>query len=439
MVYVLNKDGQPLMPTKRHGKVRRMLRDGQAEVVRLRPFTIRLLYEAGTITQPVTLGIDAGSKHIGFSATTEREELLSGQVETRDDINRNLASRRGLRRTRRGRKTRYRKPRFNNRTHSKKKGWLAPSVRAKCDLHVSITKKIMTILPITDIRIEMAPFDTQKLKADLEGMKRPEREEYQHGESEGYDNIKAYVKWRDGYACAVCGAEHVPLEVHHRKQRKDGGSSRPANLITVCSECHAKYHAGLLKGKKAAVMMPPGPDEKERRPMAGAAFMGIMRWAVREKLLELGVPVKMTYGYKTARVREDIGLEKDHRVDARVISGHPKAAPAEEWFFCKKVRCNNRQIYKQKILPGGILKRNQAPHEVKGFRLYDRVSCGGKEGFVFGRRSSGYMDIRNLSGDHIHKSASYKNIRLLEPAKTLLVERRTAVSSHDLSHGSPTA
>ena len=72
----------------------------------------------------------------------------------------------------------------------------------------------------------MAPFDTQKLKADINGLKHPEGTDYQHGESEGFDNIKAYVKWRDGYKCAVCGAEHVPLQVHHKKQRKDGGTDK---------------------------------------------------------------------------------------------------------------------------------------------------------------------------------------------------------------------
>ena len=45
MVYVLNKDGGPLMPTERHGKVRRMLKEGKAKVVRREPFTIQLLYE----------------------------------------------------------------------------------------------------------------------------------------------------------------------------------------------------------------------------------------------------------------------------------------------------------------------------------------------------------------------------------------------------------
>ena len=58
MVYVLNMNGKPLMPTERHGKVRRMLRDGKAHVVRLEPFTIQLDYSAEENIQDVSLGIE---------------------------------------------------------------------------------------------------------------------------------------------------------------------------------------------------------------------------------------------------------------------------------------------------------------------------------------------------------------------------------------------
>ena len=97
MVYVLNKDGQPLMPTQRHGKVRRMLKNGQAKVVRRIPFTIQLLYETGSETQDISLGVDAGSKHIGVSATTETRVLYEADIELRNDISNLLSSRKELR------------------------------------------------------------------------------------------------------------------------------------------------------------------------------------------------------------------------------------------------------------------------------------------------------------------------------------------------------
>ena len=425
MVYVLDRDRHSLMPTKRYGKVRHLLKENKAVVVRRDPFTIRLTYGSGQNRQSVHLGIDAGSKHIGLSATTEKKEIFSAQVEVRQDINGLLKARRDARRSRRSRKTRYRKPRFQNRVHSKKKGWLAPSVQAKCDTHIKAIKDVCKILPVADITIEMAPFDTQKLKADILGVRRPEGEDYQHGETEGYDNVKAYVKWRDGYKCAVCGAEHVPLQVHHKKQRKDGGTDVPANLITVCTDCHKAYHAGMLTGRKSEVMKP----DTKIKTMRDASFMGTMRWTVWDRLKELDIPLHMTYGYKTAETRRQYNLPKDHRIDARCISGRPDAEPADEWFFCKKVRCHNRQIYKAKILKGGIKKRNQAEHEVKGFRLFDKVRCDGTECFVFGRRFTGYMDVRMLDGTKVNAGISYKKLKFVNPAKHLLIERK-GVSTH---------
>ena len=121
MVYVLNKDGQPLMPTSRYGKVRRLLKEGKAKVVKRCPFTIQLMYSSTNYTQPITLGVDAGSKHIGLSATTKEKELYASDVELRNDIVDLLSARRELRRSRRNRKLRYRATRFNNRVSTKKR------------------------------------------------------------------------------------------------------------------------------------------------------------------------------------------------------------------------------------------------------------------------------------------------------------------------------
>ena len=149
MVYVLNKDGHPLMPTERHGKVRRMLRNGEAKVVRRCPFTIQLLYESEDKVQEITLGVDSGSRKIGLSATTDAKVLYEAEVELRNDIVELLATRRELRRSRRNRKTRYRKPRFNNRTRPEK--WLAPSVSQKVQTHLTVVDKVCRILPISKI------------------------------------------------------------------------------------------------------------------------------------------------------------------------------------------------------------------------------------------------------------------------------------------------
>ena len=129
-VYVLNMHGEPLMPCSPR-KARVLLKEGKARVAKRTPFTIKLLHGSAGYKQPITLGIDAGSKHIGVSATTEKYELYGAELTPRNDIVKLLSDRREFRRGRRFRKTRYRAPRFNNRVHSKHKGWLAPSVEVK--------------------------------------------------------------------------------------------------------------------------------------------------------------------------------------------------------------------------------------------------------------------------------------------------------------------
>ena len=398
-------------------KARKLLKQGKAKVVKREPFTIQLLYATGETKQNITLGVDAGSKIIGLSATTDKQELFSAEVELRNDIVKLLATRRELRRSRRNRKTRYRKSRFLNRVRSKNKGWLAPSVENKIQTHLKIISKIHEILPISKIIIEVASFDIQKIKnPDIEG------EQYQQGEQLGFWNVREYVLWRDGYKCqGKKGCKNKILNVHHIESRKTGGNS-PSNLITLCESCHKDYHAGKLK-----------LNLKRGQSFKDAAFMGIMRWTFYNRLKEIYSNVKITYGYITKNTRIQNNLPKEHRIDALCISGNPNVKRLDYWYYIKQVRRHNRQIHKANILKGGKKKLNQAPYLVKGFRLFDKVKYKGEECFIFGRRSSGYFDLRKLDGTVIHRSANCKDLKLISKAKTLLWERRidVAVSSHD--------
>lgn len=202
------------MPTKRHGKVRRLLRDGLAIVVRREPFIIRLTYDSTTYTQSVSLGIDAGTKHIGVSATTDSEELYAAQIELRTDIVKLIATRKEQRRTRRNRKCRYRAPRFDNRRRSV--GWLAPSIRQKVDSHLKVIRMVHSILPIGKTTIEVAQFDAQKIKnPEITG------EEYQKGEQLGFWNIREYVLTRDGHQCQHCkGRSHPECSSFGKSQNR---------------------------------------------------------------------------------------------------------------------------------------------------------------------------------------------------------------------------
>lgn len=235
MVYVLNQNGQPLMPTIRYGKVRHLLNSGLAKVVKKCPFTIKLLYSSTNYTQNINLGIDAGSKTIGVSATTEDKVLYESEVTLRNDIVELLSTRRECRRTRRNHKVRYRKPRPSNRVKSKNKGWLAPSIENKISTHLKVVENVCRILPISKIIVEVAAFDTQLLRAKELGLPLPEGTDYQKGEQLYSYNVREYVLFRDNHKCRCCkGKSKDPiLNVHHIESRKIGGDS-PNNLVTLC-------------------------------------------------------------------------------------------------------------------------------------------------------------------------------------------------------------
>ena len=272
MVYVIAKDGTPLMPTERHGKVKWLLRKKKAKVERRSPFTIRLLYESEKRhVQPVTLGVDTGYQTAGYSASTEKRVLFEAEEEMRTDIPQLMTERSGKRGARRSRKTRHRKPRFDNR--KRKESWLPPSVEEKLTSHRNTVRLISSFLPISRIVIETAAFDIQKIRTpDIEG------EQYQQGEQKNFWNTREYVLYRDGHECRLCGGKRKDpvLEVHHKIRRIDGGSNRPENLITLCSTCHDLLHKGEIK-----------PNFRKPKGYKAEALMSVMRCVRGDSLLSM--------------------------------------------------------------------------------------------------------------------------------------------------------
>jgi len=423
MVYVLNKYGKPLMPTTRYGRVRRLLRKGHAVVVDYRPFTIQLTYDTPNGVQEVSLGVDAGTKHVGFSATTKKKVLFEAELLLRSDIVEKLSTRREFRRARRNRKTRYRKPRFLNRTKSKKSGWLAPSVRQKVDCHIYWIQKICNFLPIKKITVETAQFDTQLLKAREQGLPLPQGTDYQMGEQLRFSNVREYVLFRDGHKCQCCKGKSKDnkLRVHHIESRKTGGDA-PNNLITLCSECHAKYHRGEIDLPKTA---------RRGTSLRDATQMGIMRKTLFNRLKEeIGaeIPCYETYGYITKNTRSKYGLPKAHAIDARCISGNPCACSDGKYLIIRKLRANNRQLHHATIMPGGKRRNNQAPREVRGFRLMDSVVYAYRECFLSARRVSGSFSVADITGKVLVGSVSYKKLTLKHHNNTYIMEEAALFS-----------
>ena len=413
-VYVLNKDGKPIMPTSRGGRVRWLLKTGKAKVVRTIPFTIQLLEEDRKYyTQEINLGIKPGSKQIGISATSEKEDLFCASVKLRTDIVNLLSTRREQRRTRRGR-LRYRKARFNNRVKTKKPGWIAPSIQNKIQYHIKIVEFVNKILPISNMIFEIAIFDIQKIKnPSISGI------QYQKGPQKDFWNVREYVLYRDNYTCQHCKGRSGDkiLNVHHIVSRKTGGNS-PENLITLCKTCHKDYHEGKIK-----------LSIKKSRSYKDLTYLNIMRDRLYKELFKRYGFIYITYGYQTKCDRISKGLSKSIDTDAYAISSGDTNPLLSDTIYCiNQIRRHNRQIHKSNILKGGKLKKNQADYKVFGYRLNDVVKYQGNRYYIGGRRESGYFNIRSLEGDK-RLDILYKKLEFLyEPRRIFMYTERRNIT-----------
>ena len=364
-VPVLNMRGEPLMPTT-PAKARRLLEQNKAKVVRRRPFTIQLKYATGETKQPVTLGIDSGYKTIGFSAVTNKKELLSGELQLRTNLPKFLEQRRNYRRTRRSRLW-HRKPRFDNR--SKPERWLAPSIQYRLDSHVRLVEKIKKLLPVTEVIVEVASFDIQKIKnPEIEG------EEYQQGEQLDFWNVREYVLNRDNHTCQHChGKKKDPiLQVHHINGKKEGATDRPEELLTVCKTCHEDHHADkdIIPKKKVKNFKPE-------------TFMTTVRWKIVNQLKDMyGNVIYHTYGHITKTNRIKQGIEKSHINDAFIIASGTIQERCKS-YLVKQVRRNNRSIQtnrkgfkpsirrqRYKLQPNDLVRYDGGQYRVKGVHCY---------------------------------------------------------------------
>ena len=381
-------------------KARHLLKQHCARRVRNTPFTIRLKSVVDGHVQPVSLGVDPGYLHIGLSATTDDCVLFEAVAECRTDIPKLMETRRSLRSGRRNRKTRYREPRYNNRVRSKHRGWLAPSVEQCIGYHIHLIEFVCRLLPISRIVVEKAKFDMQRIEnPDIEGVG------YQHGPQYGFENVKEYVRCRDGYKCRKCGSK-THLEVHHIVQRKDGGTDHRDNLVTLCHDCHAALHRGEFT------------LQKPRGGYKAPAFMNKMRDKLVERLkAKYGNMIQTTFGYITRIKRTATELPKDHNTDARVISGNPKAKPNGIVWQITKHRCHRRNLHREVPGKGGIRQSRRPLYKVQGFRLHDRVAIttNNTTGYIVGLRTSGIFVIRDANGNPVAE-CTYRRLRILERA-----------------------
>ena len=343
MVAVLSSTGIRLMPTSCY-RARKLIRNGKAVIHSYDPFTIRLTQRENGSTQPIEYCCDTGYQHIGISIKSARHEYVGVQVDALKDEKKHYKDTMTYRRTRRSKKTRYRKARFDNRKATKPECWLAPSTRHKKDLHLAQIQKYAKVFPITSIVFEMGEFNTQKLKAIEEGRPAPVGIEYQQGEQYGFDDVRNAVFARDDHKCVCCGRgikDGTILHAHHLKYRSLGGTNRMGNLVTVCERCHTP--ANHQKGGLLWKLM----EKYKVKDFKGATYMTAVRWQIYEELKTMfpDTEIHLTYGSRTKEARRQLGVKKSHINDAYCMGDfHPKHR-SEHWLYTKKRR-NNRVLVK---------------------------------------------------------------------------------------------
>lgn len=397
MVYVINKNGNPLMPCK-ESKARHLLRDGKAKVIKRSPFTIKLLWDCEENVQEVVAGMDTGSKTIGCAVVANGKVIYQSEVQVRQDVFTKMEQRKMYRRNRRGRNTRYRKARWQNRASMKKKERIAPSIKSKINSHLREKRFVESILPVSKWIVEFCGFDIHKIS-------NPEVKNYQKGNQKDFYNLKAYILHRDGHNCYKCKDKKGKLHVHHIIFRSNGGTNTPNNLITLCESCHNKLHLGEFEIK--------GTRSKTKH----ATEVGIIKSQLKKSFGEF----KETYGYETKFKREKLCLSKTHYNDAVSVclKEEEKVVFFDSVYFKKNV---SKGDYQQ--TNGSRSEKRIPTGKLFGLRKFDYIKTLKGTGFVKGKRRDGRFSICNIFWEDINRQVQIKNsCKRLTARTTALTER----------------
>ncbi len=398
-VFVLDTNKQPLNPVH-PGRARILLSSGKAAVFRRYPFTIILKQEAHNPTlQPLRVKIDPGSKTTGMAIVNDvsGEVIWAAELSHRGyAIKEALDGRRAIRRSRRNRHTRYRKPRFLNRTRPK--GWLPPSLRSRVDNIKVWVARLMLYAPITDISMELVKFDTQAMQhPEVSGV------EYQQGTLAGYE-VREYLLEKWSRTCTYCGKSDVPLQIEHIQPHAHGGTNRISNLCLSCEPCNIK------KGTQSIEQFLKGKPEILKRiraqakaPLKDTASVNATRWALFERLKDNGLPVECGTGGLTKYNRISRQLPKAHWIDAACIGKSTPEHLVANHVVPLLIKATGRQSRQMCRMDKHGFPRTSAKENrmVKGFQTGDIVRAVVPSGTKIGTHT-GRVAVRAIGFFNIH-------------------------------------
>jgi len=418
-VYVLDRNGKPLMPCTEK-RARLLLGRGRARVHRIMPFVIRLTdrRQDESDLQPLRIKLDPGSKTTGVALVREQEASdlavlsLIDLVHRGRQISEALTQRRAFRRRRRGANLRHRAPRFNNRR--KPEGWLAPSMQHRVDTTLTWVTRLQRWAPITALSQELVRFDLQLMSTpNISGV------EYQQGTLAGYE-VREYLLEKWGRQCVYCGVTEVPLQLDHLHPKARGGSNRVSNLAPSCGPCNTRKGAQPLE-----VFLANKPEVLKRiqaqakRPLKDAAAVNATRWTLFNALKATGLLVEVGTGGRTKWNRSRFNIPKAHALDAVCVGEVENITGWQRPTL--SIKAAGRGSYQRTRLtaqgfPRGYLMRAKS---VKGFQTGDRVMAtvpsGKKAGIHVGRvavRATGSFNIQTAQG--VVQGIGHRHCRMIQ-------------------------
>jgi len=411
-VFVIDSNKQPLSPCHQ-AVARKLLKEGKAAIFRRFPYTILLKKKVEEPNaEPITLKIDPGSKVSGIALVQGIKVVWGMELTHRGQAIKNaLERRRGVRRGRRNRNTRYRQPRFQHRTRPE--GWLAPSLRHRVLTIETWVRRLCKFVPITGIAEELVRFDTQVMQhPEISGV------EYQQGTLFGFE-VREYLLEKWGRKCAYCGKEGVPLEIEHINARSRGGSDRVSNLCIACHECNQQKGntciEEFLEGKPLVLA---SLLKQAKAPLKDAAAINATRCKLLESLKSTGLAVSTGSGGQTKWNRTRLELPKSHWLDAACV-GEVEALTVKvsRPLLVKCVGHGTRQVSRTDKY-GFPNKHKANKNHYFGFQTGDIVKAivttGKKMGVHIGKvacRATGSFNISTPAG--LVQGISHKYCRVL--------------------------
>lgn len=407
MVFVLSKNKKPLASTS-NARARVLLKRKLAIVHSIYPFVIRLKKNK-ECKECFTIKIDPGATTTGIAIVDSKKALFFFELIHRGKvIKKALDARRAIRRSRRARNTRYRKPKFDNRTRPI--GWLAPSIKSRADNIINFVMKYKKLIPITKAVIETVSFDTSSL---TEG-KRLFGAEYQQG-SLYQTKLRSYLFSKHNSKCVYCGNQAE--EIEHIIPKSKGGTNSIYNLAISCRKCNelksnlSLKEFGKLQGQDYAHL------ESKTTPKQAAIIQSARNYTI-EKIKEL-MDVETGEGWETSFNRKERELPKEHYYDALCVGSKSDYVIATSQVLIVKAQGRgSRQMCRMDKygFPRTTAKQSKT---VKGFQTGDIVKAivpsGLKQGEYLGRvavRSSGSFNITTNS--KTIQGIRYKHCRLVQ-------------------------